>query len=724
MHPHLPVIAGQLPGYLARCFVQKVEQDSTPKFSELPLNLDTLWFFPEVDLALLISRGGIEVTDDEAEQISNVLLALESPKDPERNLDYYQKALELRLNSDDVLLNNFNTMDLIPVGMKCAMQIFQENALSGEDKSVFAENMDAKVEAIEALVNEKTNELKKQGQTGIENMGEVPEGADINIEELLQKPAEANKDPDVEALNAKLELLLPGITAGDPKKIDLTKFSFDKIDEILAAVQALTDKKTDKAQQEAEKAREQLIQEIQKGLDESAQVAPEGGANSQQVMDILSELEKNKVTPEAPLPRLNARELTEKLTEINPDMTEAMQNLQALKEAGIDDENTRKLEKMIEESIGLQNDEIEQGLKQAEAAFRETYFMGAHQMRAGSSPHAVSVEQVAEQFLQAVSHGQSVAGGDWACIDLSNRVLDNLDLSQCLLEQVDLTGASLKNTNLSGAILVRSILNGADLSGANLKGANIGNVKAQGANFSDVNLTSAKLSKGDFTRAVFHRCHIEDAESLELTLDHADFSEASLPGLKLIDAIITGAKFIKSDMTNAMFLQCSLKDVDFQQAVMPNCVWADTVLDYINFDRADLTKNCFVATEPDKTNLSQVRFINACLNRVNFQGISMPGSDLSKASMDNAIFSGADLRQSDFSQAHAPQAQFRKANLQHSNLTGINLMEGSLAKARLSGATFSGANLYSVDFLRSVMGETDFSGCNLDNTLIQDWQPS
>ncbi len=724
MHPGNAAIKGQLPDFVSRCFLKHGLPDEHQQFTELKLNVDTLWFFPEIDLALVIWRGGMQVRDDEAEQISDILLAFESPTDPSRNLDYYEAALEKRIHSDDVLLNNFNTKDLIPDSIKCAMQIFQEDALSDDDKSAFSDNLDAKIASVNDLVNEKTDELVDSAKAGMDNMSEVEIEKSLELEKMLKNPAEVEKDADVEALNATLEKLLPGITSGDAKKIDLTKFSFDKIDKIMAAVKELMDKKNDDAMSAVNEATEQVKLQMDKGMEEITEGGMPENVDISETLKLMEQFDAEAEKLVAPLPRMNAKEMAEKLSEFNPDMTEAMQNLQTLKASGADNEVTQDLEKMINESLNNENQEMEEHLKLAEVAFRETYYMGAHHMEAGASPHVDSLEKVAERFILQVSQGKSVAGGDWACIDLSGRVLDNLDLSDCYLEQVDFTGASLRNANLAGAILPRAILSKADFTGANFEGANLGAVKANETNFSDSVIRSAKISNADFTRANFTRCLIEEVESLELILNQADFSEASLLSIKLIDLDIKAAKFNKADFSQAKVLQCSFHDVDFQQATMTGAVWADVIFEDVNFEDANLGKNCFVATEPEKSSLTRVNFSGACLDGVNMQNMNMPGSNLSKASMKGAIFSGACMVSSDLSDADARQAQFRKANMEHCNMTGINLMEGSLAKARLSGATLHDSNLYSVDFLRSVVGDTDLAGSLLENTLLQFWRPS
>lgn len=754
MHPDHPVIRGNLPGLYARCFLNHtLKGDHAPQFSELPLNLDTLWFFPEKLLGLMIWRGVIQVADDEAEQIQHMIVAYEDRSDSPRSHEHYRDTLERRINSDDALLNYFNTEDLIPIGAKCAMELLQERAFEDHEESEFAKNMDAKSESLKKMADEKIEEAIQQSEKGMQGMdipddfnknmpddakAYMPGGEKMDLRKMFKEASEPKPDPDVEALNEKLETILPGITAKDPRKLQLKNFSFDKIDKIMATVDEFMEKKKkqalDTAKPEIEKAKTQIREQMenlksQEGMEnmpEEAKAEIDKAMatleESLQMMDVLDP-ESEAELPKAPLPRMKADEIRQQLSTVSPQVAEAMQHVQAMKDMGIENEATQDMEKQINEIMDTSMQQVEEGLADAEKAFKETYIMGAHFMADGLSPHDDPVETVAERFKKALAEGEDLTNGDWACIDLSGQNLDGIDLSRAFLEQVNFTGASLKNANLSRAILARADLTDADLSGANLEEANVGAVKGLRTNFTDANLKSARLSKADFTEADFTRADLTDTETLYIILNRAKFTETRMPTMKFIESKLEGPSFIKADMTTSVFYDCDITDADFSEAILHRCVFADVRLENVVFDKADMTSACFAATDPAKSSFTNVCFKGACMNRCSFQSMVMKNADLSGASMENANFINADLSCANLSRAYARYAMFRKSNLMNANLKGINLMEGSLAKARLSGTTFAGANLYGVDFLRSIMGETNFSDCNLDRTLIQDWRP-
>jgi uncharacterized protein YjbI with pentapeptide repeats len=759
MHPDIPVIQGTLPGLYARCFLMHTLNGAEPEFAELPLDFDTIWFFPEKLLALLIWRGVTEVADDEAEEITHVLAAYEDRAQKPRGLEYYRNSLEKRMNSDDALLNNLNTQDLIPEGHKCAMELLMEMGLSeaeGEE-SELVKNMDAKAEAMQQMADEKIEEAIQQAEKNMEDI-DIPDEAwehisddakahmpgkegGLDLRKLMSTKPDAAPDPDVKALNQKLEAIMPGITAGDPKKLDMKNFSFDKIDQITETVEEFAGKKEkeamDLAKKEIAKAKDQVkeqIDDVYKKIDDAKEMAGSEAAEGVKSLDDAKEkLEASlktlddidldgtsKEAAKAPLPRINSEEIRAQMPQVDPQVMDAMQHLQSMKEMGIEDESTQGLEKQIRETMETSTKQIEEGLQEAEKGFKEGYFMGAHFMEDGLSPHKDPVENVAERLLKAIAEGEDVSNGDWACVDLSGQNLDGVDLSGAFLEQVNFKGASLKGANLSGSIMARANLEDADLSEANLAEANVGGVHAHRANFTDANLKSAKLSKGDFTNADFTRCDLEDVEPLEVVVNGTNFAEARMPSMKFIESGLTGTKFRKADLSTTVFIDCDIKDADFSEAGMTRCAFADVRLENVSFDGADLTSSCFAATCPEKAWMKDVRFRGANLTQCNFQGMEMQGTDLNGATLENANFGGADLSDADLSHAYAKSAQFRKARLAGARLDKINLMEGSLAKAYLVNASFAGANLYAVDFLRSVIEETDFSDSNLEATLMEE----
>ncbi len=747
MHPEIPEVKGSLPGLYARCFLNHVK-NGTEHFQEIPLNIDTVWFFPEKLLTLLTFRGVVEVADDEAEEVSHILCAYEDKEKESHSLEYYKKAFEKRKSSDDSMLNNMNTQDLIPAGHKCAMELLMGSALEDSEESEFSKNLDAKAESMQKMADEKMEEAIKKNEKNLENIAVPGTAKDhiplkdgkIDIRELMDSKKDAEPDPDVTKFKEKLEAILPGITSGDPKKLEMKNFSFDKIDKISEAANELSDKKEKEgkeiAKNEIEKAKNQVKDQIQKidiEIEKVIKSTPEDSEHIKSLQDAKIEIEKNLIVfdaididgtkTETALPRINVEEIKEQTARIDPKIMEISQHLQSAKTMGFEDENTKEMEKKIQDLVGSTSSQIDEALKEAESSFKEGYIMGAHFMDKGLSPHKTPVEEVKDNFLKAVSGKKDVSGGDWACLDLSYENLEGVNLSGAYIEQVNFKGANLKNADFSGAILSRAIFDDADCSNAKFVNANVGAVHAHRTNFSGADFKEAKLSKGDFAGSDFTNASLEGIETMELIVDYADFSNAYMPQLIFMEIKISGAKFTNADMNTTIFLKCELKDCDFTGAVLERAAFVDVGLDCVSFEKANISSGCFVATEPGKTTMENINFGEAFLKQTNFQSMELKGTNFGNANVENAFFGSADLSNSDFSNVYGKNAQFRKAKLTGANFNNIILYEGSLAKAHLVNATFKGANLYGVDFLRSTITNTDFNDSNLDSTLIKDWRP-
>lgn len=742
MHPEVPNIEGRLPGLLARCFINKIK-DGKERFSELPLNLDTIWFFPEKMLALLIFRGVLEVEDDEAQTISDVLCAYEDRLYPLRFIDYYQEAFEKRKNSNDGLLKNLNTQDLIPENHSSAMELLMEMGFadSVHESSALMDHMASKSKAMQKKADEDIETAVSQIENSMEAVS-PPDKGRINIRKIIKEAQDKAPDPDLEEMNRKLESILPGITANDPKKLDIKNFSFDKIDELSVIVNEFADKKgkeaKDISKKEMEKAKagiEKQIEDIDKQIEQLK--SKDSASDTGRIASLQNK--KNKifeslkafadVDPDGeskvkgPLPRIDMEKIKKQTENINPLMIQTMQHLQSMKAMGGEDEKTREMEKQLQDFLDNSSKQIDKGINEAQKGFKAGYIMSAHFMDEGLSPHKESLDAVKKRFLESVSKGEDVSGKDWACIDLSGENLNGIDLSGAFLEQVNFKRASLKGANFFEAILARADLEDSDFSGANLEKANIGAVRALKAKFTEANLKSAKLSKGDFTGSDFTKADLEGIELLKTVITGANFTKAHMPKVNFIESEILDVKFIHTDMTASGFIKCTIDNTDFSSSLMNTCVFVDSQLNHTCFENADLSKACFVATDPEKSSMKNLKFKNACLNQANFQNMDLQNSDLTYANIENAYFGGADLSNADLSHARAKNAQFRKAKLTNARLNHINLDQGSLEKANLVGASFKGANLHAVDFLRSTITRTDFTGSNLDTTLIENWRP-
>jgi uncharacterized protein YjbI with pentapeptide repeats len=546
LHPQHPLISGKLPGYVSRCFIRK---QGASQLQELAMKLDTVWFFPEQDLGLLIWRCGLDVADDDADEIEHLMLAYESQRQAVRTLDYYQRAFDRLTSGDDPLIKQMSSTALIPDTEKSGLQLIQEKGGDSAAAGAFAQNLDARAEAASQQTSERIQAMleEMQQQTPPDDLAQNTELG--KLQEMLANPPEAPLDPDVVAFNERLEALLPGITGGDPKKVSFDDFSFDKLDEMMQAMDVLLENKQALATEQVDRVRTEMEQNLQR---EMADMGAAHGAEEtiQQAQETLSFLDDLDQPPPAPLPRIDSNAIVDELEQLTPQTVEAMQQLQDMKTMGVDEEATRELEQLIRQSTAQQDELRKEQLQQVEQDFKLVYRDTAHHQPAGESPHRQSLDERKQVFLDSANKGVDVSKRDWACLDLSGLNLDGIDLHDAYLEQVNLSNASLRGANLSGAILARATLQGADLTGADLTGANVGAVMAHNARFDRCVLNQAKLSKGDFSAASFNAAQMQGIEFLEVVADGAQFVEAELEELLCLKLNMHGIDFsVANSMT-------------------------------------------------------------------------------------------------------------------------------------------------------------------------------
>ncbi|MBE9046189.1 pentapeptide repeat-containing protein [Pleurocapsales cyanobacterium LEGE 10410] len=110
---------------------------------------------------------------------------------------------------------------------------------------------------------------------------------------------------------------------------------------------------------------------------------------------------------------------------------------------------------------------------------------------------------------------------------------------------------------------------------------------------------------------------------------------------------------------------------------------AEELLKAYSAGRKDFGSRDLSMQDLQKTDLSEIRFHNSKLVKINLQG-----TDLNKAD-----FSNCDLRQAMLRNANLTKSFFKYSNLEGIDLRGANLSYANFKKVKLKGANFCGANL-------------------------------
>lgn len=716
LHAQKPLLKGRLPKLKARCFIQD-SKSSESGLKELPLKIDTVWFFPESDLMLVIWRGGQSVDSDEAEQISQLMLAYEQQANP-KEFAHYQQAYQTRIETDDALLKSINAFDLVPDEHKSALELFKEKAIESDTPSALAENLDQKASDMKALMDSKLEEGKTDLLKNLAQ-SDAPQIQDLKSQGVdnLIKP-QSKQDP----LADKLEAVIPGISSGKIESLDFSKLTSAKLDELVKVLTEFSDSK----QSEAKSLIKNELATIQAKLNDMPSETLEQKQAKDASMEQLKQLEKMASDEPVlgPLPRFESDELMASLNgKVEPELKQLRIRLANLKSLGSSASVIESAQKQLDDLVLFQRTMIEETIKQSQSDFYSAYKMGAEYMNEGLSPHADDASR-RQAFIAAVHKGQGVAGQDWACLDLSGLNLDNVNFSNCLLEQVNFSGCSLKNTIFDGAIACRADFSNAKCTDASFTDVNLGGSNLQSTNFCNSRFSKVTLSQCQFDQTRLEGATFDDCPVLECAFQSVNFSGAHLTKQQFVDNHFTNTDLSRCQFEDSVFVNCQLEDVDFSQTQLPSTNFITCQYKRLNFAKANLNKSSFVGNEEAPLTFSECCFEGADLSFSNLQDAKLTYSAFDYANLSNANLSGTELQHSSFKAVTANKAMLRKANLQHSQWEHANLMEAVMSKSDLTRANFSEANLYGVDFVRSTMGNTRFNGANLDATIIRDWRPA
>lgn len=732
MDPEKPSIQGKLPSLRPRCFINDTKEENPELyFKEVDLNLDTAWFFPDKNIVQLIWRGGMLVDTDEAEQISHMILGYEKLTDDKRPTSHYLDALNLRINAKDPLLNSLNTLDLIPQGSPSAMQLLQQSAMENLQENQLSNNLEKKADLIKESIDKKVKETLTDLTSQLNKADISSDQKELVLNKLKALDQPAEQDIDTKTLMSKLNEILPGVTSKDPKDLDLSNFSFNKIDEIFAEIAIFTDKKKDQAIENAKPQLEELRSLLTQD-DTLSRLSSAQKDNLKIQTETLEAIIAGKEPPSilGPLPRIDVKEMKIQLVNTSPEISQAQQQLHLLLSNPLltnkehIKESKDKLELLTSEVLG----EIDSRLDLAQKQFIETYAMAAHFAETGLSPHEDEKEQI-EKLLSIANGNKDASYQDWACLDLSGLNLDGVDFTGSLMEQVNLSGASLIKANFEGAILARANLSNTNCSESNFNYANLGAASCIKTNLSKSNFKETKFSKSKFEDCDFSYSKFTQPEVLEIELKNCNFSSSFIENWPFLELEMTGINFDKAQLTTCNFINSKVHDCSFIQARLPSTAWANTDIRNTFFHQADMTSNCLVSSAEIDENqeigyFENLDFSEAILDKANFQGLNLQNNNFNHAKIASTNFASADLSHCTFDDCHGYQAQFRKSILTGASMIRANLMEAVLSKAIITDVNLEEANLYGVDFLRATVRGTRFNNANLDATILRDWRPS
>ncbi len=605
MHPQKPLLSSQLPAIRPRCFINQ-QKGETFLFQEIATRLDTVWLFPGDEYGVIVFRGVHEVSDPDADDVLQQLIAFESIHDEPRPADHYEKTLYARLDKDKGQFQSLNEKPLIPEGEQSGFTEMLKNVDSEPQKSknILAKNMKTRAERV-----------KKEAKQHFLNLGLNPE--EYCAEE--SPPEEPEFDPEnVEDFADQVEIWTANINvekdrAEEAARNRLKELGFDY------------DQLSEEAKTQQSRARFSASEKIA--------LLQEFGLNDPEVEKKLYETQEKTdqayrehghhfpaVAPLAPDDALQKRQLVQ-------DRLDLGHSLAGLDLTGAD------LSNMDLQGCNLSN------------AFLEGVNLSGTDLTKANLSGCVLVRSKLEETKFHSTHMPSANMGYAHCLKAEFR---NADMNDCIfygtkIEKTLFENCTIKKADFSNAEITESDFSDSNISGVQFMESSLSHVSFQGADCSECLFLETEWFHMDFTKA-----NLRAVTCVGVNGDGTNFQNADLRNLRTAaETSFAGANFKKAIMTEATLREINCTDADFSEA---------------DLSHADLSKSKLNGAVFYKSIAIGTQFVKADLRNAKMMGINLFEGSLQKTCLHET-----DLRQSNLYGVDFIQAQFRNTNLSGAN---------------------------------------------------------
>ena len=670
-HSEHPTLTGTIPQFNARAFMVKpgieLKNMLESDLKEVKTHIDTVAFFPNQLMGMVVYRGTLEVTQRDGSDYKHLLCAYESLGTVTRGKDHYLRSLVGRLHPDLNMQYALTTKDLIPDTIPCGMARLTQQ--ESTPTFLLADHLKSKMDE---TVSDKLADTLQQLTTLLEQ--QKIQGLDTSIiEQQLYNLKNPIKDEWQKKFETVIEKLAPGNSAGgevDLQKIDFSAFSdLEKLSEEYAIFQK-------------NKAQEQLQQQIQDAIDSGNKDLANNLENA------LNKFELPPVLPRTSNPQLKLNEL-------------------------------KKAFNQQDEQANF--DEIESKLIEGYHSQIESYKMGAHMMDMGTPPLASQSDKLKATALEAIKNGESLENQDLAGLDFSGEDLRGANFSNCYLEQCDFSQCNLEGVNLMSAILARCNFSHANLKSTNLEQSNIGACNFNYCDLSHANTKGAEYGKSDFSHATLTNLDLtHNLNTLDVCFHNANLTGVTFGDASFIETDFSESNLSESQFISATFLKCNFRSSHGKQVQFQGSNFIEANFSLCKFEKSDLTNCRFL----DKSTLNESHFVDCILADATLREISLNYSQFINCTLSGCDISESSSMHSVFDGCHSLKSLFINTDFSHANLSNTNFMYSNFLQATLSKADLSRSNLYGCEFMGATVSKTNFSHSNLEGTKLEDWRPA
>lgn len=645
VHPQIPEITGYLPDFRVKALLQlqdpneqQSQDDAQLAYRSLDLKADTVWFFPEDDLGVMVYRAVTPVIDPDALDIKTLLLAYESSAEEDRPSQHYVEQICLRTDRSTVAGQALNEAALIPTQPEAVLKV-QADKKSQQ----------------ESLKEQRTQKI----------IAELEKDLDIPDVPSEPAPEPGLKTPEIthqeiskfelpEALSTPLSL--EDIANGG---IDLSA-ALESVEE----QKALLESQRDQALKDVESQVAEFIAEIEEAVPHK---------DEQAIDDAWQKaLEK-------------AEHLPVDLHPVKGSLKDDVQQLIELLES-----NTDQGQGADKQADFDQLEPLQRQAKRSQTKIDD---------KRERLPEVVA-SKLGAWLLDLASKGEPLAGRDLADLAAPSIKLSGLDLREINFEGANLQGVDFSGAELSGANFLGAELQAANFSGCNLEETNFSHAQLQFANFEQAQLVNARLVEADLRDTTFVGADLSKAVMNKACLDKADLSSVQFSQTLMPEVTALHSNWRRANLIQSVLFKAELEGADFSEANLERVICGDlnakcttwiktkAVRSFFGGDNSDFSDSCWEGAE-FKTcgfrgaNFSEAKARNAIFFQCDFGNSRMSLVDLNKAVLCRSLFSGADLQGVKLIKADLNQAICRGTDFTDADLTNSNLFHADMSNAVL-----------------------------------------
>lgn len=608
LHPSIPRLEGRLPGLATRVFATR-RSALEATFEEVVMRLTSLWFFPDAERVIQIYQGVLEVSEDDAADVTHLLTAIEKIGEC-RTPEHYRAVRDKRMDPVDGALESLREEDLVPADLVVPFGDFTRTENRGLDRAMKRAESDR--QAARDLV--------------------VANGLDPELHAPPVKyppPPEIKSIDDLIALRRKMEseaAELPARMAAEKKK------TMDELRQVFA--------------------REQLdFSVIERETQGLATRGPPKPAADGLMADFRKLIEQGRRQDG------DVRELEQMLAD--PAIVGRWQQA--------DRDQLSAYRSMAQHQVPL---DVLAG--EAAAALRQEvatlYAQGASFAgRDLSGADLSGMDLHGADFSEALLESANLCGSNLNGVNLSAAVLAHAQLAgtqleaatlvRCNLSGSRLDGACLRGADLRDALFDKAVLRNADLRQTRLDGVRLEGARLEAVDFSGAQsesmllIRSSDLRGSKFVGALFKQCVFQACE-----LGGVDFSGARIDKVAFVAISAEAAVFRKVHIGSGCFaMACNLTRADFSGAHMSEMSFRGSVLCGANF-----TGCCLRNSDLSECDLRGALFYAADARGARLVRADLRQADLASSNLANAVLQHARLEQTDFRQANLYESDFAR----------------------------------------------------------------